>query len=110
MESVVGRLNDMQDRPWPEMKNGKPLTATQFTRMVKPYMAKREPWRGARQGLPPGCGASLLAPFADAFTRYLPDSAAETGDTGVTVEALSVPARSEVVTPGLTLLAKSLAG
>jgi putative DNA primase/helicase len=97
---IVKSLNEMEDRPWPEVCQGKAMTASRFSRMVKPYGAAREQWRDGHDKMAPRVWGYALASFNDAFTRYLPDGPAETGDTGDTLESLGVLARSEVVTRG----------
>ena len=42
----------MEDRPWPEISHGKALTATRFTRMVKPFGIVRKQWREAKNNGP----------------------------------------------------------
>ena len=95
---IVKSLNEMEDRPWPEVSQGKPLTASRFSRMVKSYGAARERWRDGHDKMAPRVWGYALASFNDAFTRYLPDGHSETGDTGDTLESVGVVARSEVVT------------
>lgn len=36
-EEIVRSLGQMDDRPWPEFKNGRPITARQLASMLKPF-------------------------------------------------------------------------
>jgi hypothetical protein len=37
---LVAALGEMEDRPWPEWKHGKPMTATSLARLLKPFGVK----------------------------------------------------------------------
>jgi hypothetical protein len=69
--SLVGQLNEMQDRPWPEMPGtAKPLTAAKFTRTLGKFGITR------RRLINPetkraGDWGYRLADFQEAFARYL---------------------------------------
>jgi hypothetical protein len=67
---IVAHLNTLEDRPWPEVTHGKPLTATRFTRLLKPFGIVRRQWWTAK-GCPRMWGFQAVD-FVDAFTRYLP--------------------------------------
>ena len=41
-EDLVGYLGDLDERPWPEFKAGKPISKTQIARLLKPFRIKRE--------------------------------------------------------------------
>lgn len=65
---LAERLADMEDRPWPEWKSGKPISAPQVARLLKPF------------GITPGtirwstdtAKGYRLESFAETFARYLP--------------------------------------
>jgi putative DNA primase/helicase len=66
--AICEHLKTMEDRPWPELKNGKPITPTQLATMLRPY------------GLGPtnirldGCRVAKgyrREDFEDAWSRYL---------------------------------------
>ncbi|HVR10578.1 MAG TPA: DUF3631 domain-containing protein [Thermoanaerobaculia bacterium] len=59
-----------EERPWPEWKAGRPLTAVQLARLLKPFGVRPGT---LREGATTGKGYQL-GDFADAFTRYLPPS------------------------------------
>jgi Protein of unknown function (DUF3631) len=65
---LVSLLVDMQDRPWPELRNGKPLTETRLARLLSNYkvVPKRPMIDGVR------FSGYFRADFEDAWERYLP--------------------------------------
>lgn len=65
---VVEALGKIEERPWPEWKDGRPLTARQLARLLKPFGIKP---RAERDGGEVFKGYDP-ADFADAFGRYLP--------------------------------------
>lgn len=68
---VVAALGAMDDRPWPEWRDGRPLTARQLARLLEPFHVRPRVIR------PPG-GALFRgyhrADLADAFARYTSQS------------------------------------
>lgn len=74
---IVRRLTEMEDRPWPELSQGKALTAARFTRMVKPFGIMRKQWRAENNG--PRFWGFHVVDFNDAFSRYLPPASADLG-------------------------------
>jgi hypothetical protein len=67
-EDLVGYLGDLDERPWPEFKAGKPISKTQIAPLLKPFRIKPENIRFGDR-VPKGY---RLPAFADAFARYLP--------------------------------------
>ncbi|MGG5890182.1 DUF3631 domain-containing protein [Falsiroseomonas sp. HC035] len=69
---IIGALEQMDERPWPEWKNGKPMTPVQLAHALSPFGVRPTTYR------PPG-GAPVKGyqrdHFAEAWTRYLPPSA-----------------------------------
>lgn len=66
---LCNRLALLEERPWSEWKNGKPITPPQLARQLKPFHVSSRTVRFEGQGLSKGY---LLEDFADAFERYLP--------------------------------------
>jgi putative DNA primase/helicase len=66
---ILERLNDMDERPWPEWKKGKPLTARQLARLLQRFGISpstiRLPGSGTAKGY-------ALASMQDTFSRYTP--------------------------------------
>jgi hypothetical protein len=67
-DDLLRTLNQMEDRPWPEWRQGKPMTPAQLARLLgkfgihpKQIWINRKNFRGY-----------VLADFEDAFRRYLP--------------------------------------
>ena len=66
---VIEELGGMEERPWPEWRQGKPMTATQLARALAPFGVRPQTIRFE--------GESRVAKgyyrdtFADAWTRYL---------------------------------------
>jgi putative DNA primase/helicase len=68
-EDVVAALVKMEDRPWPEWKQGKPLSKRQLASLLKPFRVRPKVLRtngGTFRGYE-------LNDFQDAFARYLPE-------------------------------------
>jgi len=69
-ETILNHLHRMEERPWAELKMGKPITATQLARLLKKYdIGPREVWRHGRN-----LRGYELADFQNLFRRYLPPS------------------------------------
>ncbi len=65
---LVARLNEAGDRPWSELRNGKPITDRWLSRRLRPYgVQPRTMWIGkaAAKGY-------FKDDFEEAFHRYLP--------------------------------------
>jgi putative DNA primase/helicase len=68
-ETIVGHLEKMEDRPWPDWKGGKPMSAQQMAKVLEPFdIAPRQNWNEGRN-----VRGYALAQFLDAFHTYLPD-------------------------------------
>ena len=82
-QTLVDKLVDMEDRPWPEWRRGSPLTKNSLARLLKPFRIKstdiRTPTsRTALKGY-------KRENFEDAFSRYLsPIPSATTRQSSVT--------------------------
>lgn len=59
-------LHQMEDRPWPEWRNGRPITVRQLAQLLKAFDIKPKVIR-TLGGTPRGY---LLEDFTDAFARY----------------------------------------
>jgi Protein of unknown function (DUF3631)/DnaB-like helicase N terminal domain len=67
-DEIVRELIAQEDRPWPEWRKGKPLTATQLAALLRPFDVRpRELWVSGRN-----LRGYLRADLEDAFARYLP--------------------------------------
>jgi hypothetical protein len=76
---LVERLNELEDRPWPEFVRGKPLTRTQLARLLRPFRISPGTIRitttgiDAKSGRPTGTAKGYKrSQFRLAFERYLP--------------------------------------
>lgn len=68
-EDVEKHMVQLEDRPWPEYRKGKPISKTGIARLLKPFGIKAKVIRiGGRT--PRGYEKT---DFDDAFSRYLPD-------------------------------------
>lgn len=66
---IVKALGQMEERPWPEWKQGKPITAVQLARLLRPFHVKPENMRVTGvNGVSKGYTADS---FGDAWARYL---------------------------------------
>lgn len=72
--TLVEALGAMEERPWPEWRQGKPITAPQMARLLKPFSISP---RNVRTGSSVSKGYHRWQ-FEDAFERYLPDEASQT--------------------------------
>jgi len=75
---IVSALVDMEDRPWPEWKNGKPLAQNQLARLLLPFKIKPENirvhgkipkgyhWKASRMPL------TAISPLFNPLHRYKP--------------------------------------
>ena len=95
---IVAALADMEHRPWPEWRNGKPMSATQLARALKPYGVTPG---AVRDGGPPFKGYQR-GDFANAWKRYLPNRTVSTpsppvssGYNGYNVENVEENAKTE---------------
>lgn len=69
---LIEILTKMDERPWPEWKNDKPITSRQLAKLLKPFSVSPKNKRnngGVFKGY-------TKEQFADAFARYLPDLSA----------------------------------
>jgi hypothetical protein len=67
-ETLCKELEKMEERPWPEFRNGKPLSVNQLARLIRPFGLRP---KQARIGGDKTRGYELET-FSDAFSRYLP--------------------------------------
>jgi hypothetical protein len=72
-QAILDVLHAMDDRPWPEWRQGKPITAQQLARLLKPFGIASTTIRMDSGQTPKGFKRES---FIDAFSRYLPDLAA----------------------------------
>jgi putative DNA primase/helicase len=67
--TLVYELGAMEERPWSEWRQGKPITAPQLARLLKPFSIRP---RNIRIGTAVGRGYHRWQ-FEDVFGRYLPE-------------------------------------
>jgi len=90
---LVARLPQMEDRPWPEWKAGKPLSLRQLARLLEPFGVKP---RSLRIGGTTGRGYQKVD-FEEVFERYLPLPIRDNSDISIESETY---APSQSVTTG----------
>lgn len=78
-------LAGMEERPWPEWQQGKPITPRQVARLLAPFGIGPKPVRIAGE---PTKGYER-SQFEDAWTRYLPSSPGTSSRSVTTVTALN---------------------
>jgi hypothetical protein len=81
-ETIVEHLVEMDDRPWPEWKHGKPMTKASLNKLLKPYKIKSRQIKILqvnRYGYERG-------QFQDAWKRYASDEK--------TIESRSTPVQN----------------
>jgi putative DNA primase/helicase len=59
----------MEDRPWPEWRNGKPITAPQLARVLRPFGIVPLNFRRGNEVVK----GYLADRFTEAWARYLPE-------------------------------------
>jgi len=95
-EDLVSDLIAMEDRPWPEWRQGKPLTKTGLSRLLKPYGIKPGEIRIGKEHRK---GYNREA-FEDAFNRYIPPIPPKLNrDTATTRATTGFPPISKRDTP-----------
>ncbi|MBK0399507.1 DUF3631 domain-containing protein [Limibaculum sp. M0105] len=72
---IVSALVEMEDRPWPEWKQGKPLTANSVSRLLKRYGIRPRKIRFGAMSLNGYERGAIEA----AFVRYCPQTSPQTG-------------------------------
>ena len=77
-KELCDTLNEREDRPWPEFKNGKPLTQRQLARLLEPFGIIPGSIRTKTEKTAKGYYA---AAFDDAFKRYLLLSSVDSSGT-----------------------------
>jgi putative DNA primase/helicase len=68
---LVGRLLELEDRPWPEFSRGRPLTSPQLARLLRPFHIIPNTIR-INSGATGTFKGYRRAQFEKAFERYLP--------------------------------------
>lgn len=66
---LVDRLIEMEERPWPEFRRAKPVTARQIASLLRPFGIVR----GTRRDGSDTFKGYELSQFSSAFSRYLAD-------------------------------------
>jgi putative DNA primase/helicase len=69
-DDLVKSLNELEERPWNEWKNGKPLTKNSLAKLLKPFGVKPKQLRIDKDNKN---GYHLLN-LKDTFARYLPNT------------------------------------
>jgi putative DNA primase/helicase len=74
---VLPRLHDREDRPWPEYRHGRPITARQIAALLRPLRISTN--QTVRKGADRGKGYRA-EDMRDAWSRYLSPSIGDIGD------------------------------
>jgi hypothetical protein len=98
-QELVTALTNLEDRPWPEWKNGKAITATALARLLAPLAITP----GTKRLHDSTAKGYYFADFEDAFTRYLsaavtssqPNIASTFGTTAGVTNQQGVTAQSD---------------
>lgn len=85
-DELATYLGNLDDRPWPEYRGGKPISKSQVAKLLKPFGVSSGTIRLPDGSTPKGYH---LSAFADAFARYLGPGNATTPQAA---ETLEVPA------------------
>jgi putative DNA primase/helicase len=76
---ICARLSVIEEHPWPELRDGKPITARQLARLLEPLEIRPRQYR-AGETIVRGYD---LEDFTDGFSRYLADGSDASGISGV---------------------------
>ena len=76
-KALLHNLTEMNDRPWPEWYRGKPITARQLAKHLKPFGIAPKKLRFSHSITERGYE---LSQFSDAFARYLDGTAEQHND------------------------------
>ncbi|MEO7860041.1 MAG: DUF3631 domain-containing protein [Nitrospirales bacterium] len=68
-QGLCDALAGLEERPWGDWRQGKPLNQNQLAKLLKPFGISSRTIRLEKHGTPRGY---LRTDFEDAFTRYLP--------------------------------------
>lgn len=69
---LASALAHMEERPWPEWSNGKPMTVRQIAKLLAPFGIKPKEIRTTTEK----AKGYLRAECEDTFARYLPERSA----------------------------------
>ncbi len=79
-EDIVKPLAELEERPWPEWKRGKPITVRQMARLLKPFgIRPKQAWLEGSNAR-----AYRQEDFMEIFTRYTPHPPDRTARTART--------------------------
>lgn len=67
---LLQALAQMEDRPWPDYRNGKAIDARQMAKLLEPFGVRPDKWNGAERTE----RGYRAATFVDAWARYLPEA------------------------------------
>lgn len=65
---ICNQLQDIEEHPWPEWRNGKPITVRQLARLLEPLGIRPKQLRMGEVNV----RGYELEDFTDGFSRYLP--------------------------------------
>jgi hypothetical protein len=71
---ICSRLGDIEEHPWPEWRNGQPITVRQLARLLEPLGIRPRQLRMGETNI----RGYDLEDFADGFSRYLSSSSSAT--------------------------------
>lgn len=66
---IVASLEKMEERPWPEWKNGRPMTPVQLAAALAPFRVRPVAYRPEGGGAP--VKGYIRENFEEAWSRYL---------------------------------------
>jgi hypothetical protein len=71
---ICAKLGDIEEHPWPEWRNGQPITVRQLARLLEPLGIRPKQLRMGEANV----RGYELDDFADGFSRYLPNLSSAT--------------------------------
>jgi len=103
-EQLEKHLQDLDDSPWPEFKQGRPITKTGIGRLLKPFGMKSKSIRLTSGKVARGYS---LDQFEDTFTRYLPDTPSQSVTSVTSLENKELSSNSKCYKQGGVTLSNS---
>jgi putative DNA primase/helicase len=103
-EQLEKHLQDLDDSPWPEFKQGRPITKTGIGRLLKSFGMKSKSIRFTSGNVARGYS---LDQFEDTFTRYLPDTPSQSVTSVTSLENKELSSNSKCYKQGDVTLSNS---
>jgi len=89
---ILEQLHEMEDRPWPEWRHGRPLSSRGLARLLQPFGIKPKKIRLGEETL----RGYILRDLQEVFSRYIPPQSGTSGTSQVNPQILSGTSMDDV--------------